>query len=524
MMIDRFKREGAKVEKALRMAGVMPANGREYSDYQVQNRASLIRASQVLRKAGIRPGCAEGFTSDQLHDYRQIARDRGCDPDILHLPKDSEPWLANEFISRHPDLLFINEWNSWLIWTGQVWERDRSLRIKALFGDLLNEIAIDFFTGERRIMTKITSAATRVAVERIARADRRVAMLPGQLDANPWVLNTPGGIINLRNGEMACHTQDQHQTRITSHGPARGKTDCPLWRRALDEWSGGDAELVAYLQRVAGYVLTGSTEEHALFFIYGSGANGKSTFINTLARILHDYAIATPAEIFMAGHGERHPTDLARLQGARLVMASEIREGSQWDTGRLQQITGGDRLSARFMRCDPFDFYPQCKLIFSGNHRPELGTINQAIRRRMHLIPFNATIPNASRDRQFESKLMAEAPAILDWIIEGCRAWQAGGLQPPDAVKRASTDYLERSSPVMSWISDRCAREPNVRVSRAALWSDWRKWATANGEREGSARQLYERLEAAGFEPFKSNGERGFKGLRLNYQRQSKPI
>ena len=180
----------------------------------------------------------------------------------------------------------------------------------------------------------------------------------------------------------------------------------------------GDHELVAFLQRVAGYALTGSTSAHALFFLYGTGANGKSVFVNTVAGILGDYHRTAPIETFTASSHERHPTDLAGLRGARLVTAVETEEGRRWAESRIKALTGGDKIAARFMRQDFFEFTPQFKLLIAGNHKPGLRSVDEAIRRRFNLIPFAVTIPDEERDENLTDNLKAEWPGILAWMIE----------------------------------------------------------------------------------------------------------
>ena len=206
--------------------------------------------------------------------------------------------------------------------------------------------------------------------------------------------------------------------------------------------SGGDSELQSFLQRMIGYSLTGSTREHALFFLYGTGANGKSVFLSTIAILLGDYAKTAPASSFTASSTEQHPTDLAGLRGARFVTAIETEDGARWAESKIKSLTGGDKIAARFMRCDFFEFIPEFKLIIAGNHKPGLRSVDEAMRRRLHLIPFTVTIPQDDRDPRLAEKLRAEFPGVLDWAIRGCLEWQQHGLNPPAIVLNATADYL----------------------------------------------------------------------------------
>ncbi len=203
---------------------------------------------------------------------------------------------------------------------------------------------------------------------------------------------------------------------------------CPRFLAFMDEITGSDASLRDFLQRMLGYSLTGSTQEHALFFLYGTGANGTSVFVNTVTGILGDYHRTAPIETFTASAVERHPTELASLQGRRTVSAIETEEGRRWAESRIKALTGGDKIAARFMRQDFFEFTPQFKLIIAGNHKPGLRTVDEAIRRRFHLVPFTVTIPPEKRDPSLTEKLRQEWPGILEWMIEGALAWQEQGL------------------------------------------------------------------------------------------------
>lgn len=264
-----------------------------------------------------------------------------------------------------------------------------------------------------------------------------------------------------------------------------------------------------------GYGLTGDTSAHALFFAYGCGANGKSVCIDTAAGILKDYHATTPIEAFTVSTTDRHPTDLARLRGARLVTAVETEEGRRWAESRVKSLTGGDRIAARFMRMDFFEYTPQFKLLIAGNHKPGLRSVDEAIRRRFHLVPFAVTIPAAERDLQLRDKLRAEWPGILQWMIAGCLAWQREGLAPPAAVRDATTAYMEGEDATAAWIDERCSREPQAWTSSGDLFASWKAWAEQAGEFVGSAKRFGQNLETRGFQPARKKIGRGFEGLAL---------
>jgi putative DNA primase/helicase len=249
------------------------------------------------------------------------------------------------------------------------------------------------------------------------------------------LLNTPGGIVDLRDGTVRKSDPVAFCTKMTAVTP-RG--DCPLFQKFLTRIMGGDRALVDYLQRMLGYCLTGDTSEQAIFFNHGGGQNGKTVLMSTVASILGDYCRATPIETFTESKNDRHPTELARLRGARLVTATETEAGRHWAESRLKELTGGENIPARFMHKDFFEYLPQFKPVISGNHKPRLRSVGTAMRRRLHLNPFIVTIPVDERDTQLVERLKAEWPGILQWMIDGCLDWQEMGLAPPEAVIEAT--------------------------------------------------------------------------------------
>ena len=274
-------------------------------------------------------------------------------------------------------------------------------------------------------------------------------------------------------------------------------------------------ELQDFLQRVCGYSLTGITIEDALFFFYGRGGNGKSVFLKTIAGILGDFHKTASMEMFTVSHNERHPTDLAMLRGARLVTAIETEEGKRWDESKLKALTGGDPIAARFMRQDFFEYTPQFKLLVAGNHRPAIRTVDEAIRRRMNLIPFTVTIAKKDRDPNLADKLKGEWPGILRWMIEGCLAWQQQGLQPPPAVTEATDRYLQAEDVMQTWLDDCCECGPNFEDTITNLWAGWKAWAEKTGEFVGSKRKFGERLDDKEFRRNRTNRARNYIGLRF---------
>jgi putative DNA primase/helicase len=436
-------------------------------------------------------------------------------------PAFSDEALALRFAEQHADSLrYVAAWSRWLLWTDTHWQFDETLKAFDLSRDICRAAAGE--CTKPKLSSVIASAKTVAAVERLAKADRRIAATVDQWDADPWQLNTPGGVVDLRDGEYRSQNPADYITKISATAPNPSQR-IPYWYAFLLRVTGGDAELIAFLQRVAGYCLTGSTREHALFFLYGTGANGKTTFLNAIIRAIGDYCRIAPIETFTAASSDRHPTDLAGLRGARLVTAVETEEGRRWAESKIKALTGGDKITARFMRQDFFEYTPQFKLLIAGNHKPGLRSVDEAIRRRLHLIPFTITIPAEERDPELPDKLKVEAPGILNWMIGGCLQWQQIGLAPPKVVTDATAAYLEAEDAMTARIADCCELDPNAWVSSIDLFASWSAWAQKAGEYVGAQKKFVQRLESrpgitARRERHYSNPQRGFSGLRLHQQ------
>ncbi|MEW5890380.1 MAG: phage/plasmid primase, P4 family [Pseudomonadota bacterium] len=422
--------------------------------------------------------------------------------------------LALAFTSRYAeDWRYCAAWGRWLFWDGRRWQTDETLLVPHLIRSVCREAALK--ADLHRLAAKLAASSTVGGVERLARTDRRHASTSDEWDADPWRLNTPGGIVDLKTGRLRPHDRADRMTKITTATP-RG--DSPRWRAFLADVTGGDGELQKYLQRMVGYCLTGSIEEHALFFLYGTGANGKSVFANVISTILGDYAATAPMDTFVETRTDRHPTDLAGLRGARFVTAIETEQGGRWNESKVKAITGGDKIAARFMRQDFFTYLPQFKPVIVGNHKPAIRNIDEAMKRRLHLIPFTVTIPPEKRDPRLTEKLLAERDGIMAWAVEGCLAWQREGLKPPASVVSATEEYFEAEDALGRWIEERCVLEPNAKSLTAELFNDWKQWAEAAGEFVGSQKRFADLLLARGLEKWRNGmGLRGFQGIALKY-------
>jgi putative DNA primase/helicase len=424
----------------------------------------------------------------------------------------SEDALALSFTRRYRhDWRFVAAWGKWLMWDGQRWRTEDTLGAIDLVRNVCRHAALK--AASPKTAVKLAAASTMSGVERLARADRRHAGTADEWDADIWLLNTPGGVVDLRTGRMRAHERTDRMTKISTAVP---RSECPTWRVFLSDVTGSDAELMDYLQRMVGYCLTGVTSEHALFFLYGTGANGKSVFVTTIATILGDYAANAPMDTFMETRSDRHPTDLAGLRGARFVASIETEQGRRWNESKIKTITGGDKVSARFMRQDFFDFFPQFKLLVAGNHKPSIRNVDEAMKRRLHMIPFTVTIPPERRDGKLTEKLLAERDGVLAWALEGCLLWQRSGLRRPQSVLDATDEYFEAEDAMGRWLEDRCVLHANAKALTFELFNDWKQWAEVNGEYLGSMRRFSDALLARRFEKWRNgSGVRGFVGIGL---------
>ncbi len=429
-------------------------------------------------------------------------------------PSLSDIALAGQFeTERREDARYVPSWGQWLRFNGTRWSRDELLETVMDVRRLCTFRAYD--AKSRRDALAVSSRKTVNAVEGLARAG--LSSRADDWDRDRHILNTPDGVVDLRTGETRPNRWDDFCTKQTAVAPAAEDTKAPLWEAFLERITGGDGELIDYLGRSAGYCLTGDVSLHALFFAHGGGANGKSVFIGTLAGIMGDYATTTPIETLTASHGERHPTELADLAGARLVVANETERGRAWAESRLKMLTGGDPIKARLMRQDFFQFEPQFKLWISGNHKPKLRGVDEAMRRRINLIPFGVTIPEEERDPELHEKLREEWPAILRWAIDCGLDFHRRGLDRPISVRTATDDYFLQEDSLGQWLEECCYVAPERWSTSKLLFASWKLFCEQRGERPGSQRMLSNELENRGFRPEKRNrqGGRGWAGLML---------
>ena len=437
-------------------------------------------------------------------------------------PMVTEPYTdlgnARRLVARHgAKLRFVPQWGKWLVWDGSRWAEDtRGLATECAkeTARALLAVASTAPDHEAKALAKhalLSQSAPRIgSMLTLARTEPGIPVTPDELDADSWALNVASGTIDLRSGKLREHRREDRITKMAPV-PWDGTAQCRTWIRFLDEIMDGDGELVAFLKRAIGYALTADNTEHCLFILYGTGANGKSTFLNTISTLLGDYARTTRSETLLVRRGDAIPNDIARLHGARFVTAAETEGGRRLAEGLVKSVTGGDLIAARFLHQEFFTG----KLFIATNHRPRIAGTDNGIWRRIRLIPFEVSIPPEKLDKNLADKLRRELPGILRWAVEGCREWQDKGLGMPEPVRKATEGYRTEMDAVASFVSASCVREDGARVGASELYSAYAGWCAQTGEFKVTIADFKERLEALGLHQKNTKKGKRWVGLRL---------
>jgi P4 family phage/plasmid primase-like protien len=411
---------------------------------------------------------------------------------------------AERFIARHGEnVRYCFPWRKWLVWTGARWERDDVGQVHQLAKETVRSIYREASEEEdedrRKALAKHargSESETRMrAMVELAKSERPAS--PDKLDASPWLLNVLNGTIDLRAGRLRDHRREDLITKLAPVEYAPDAT-APTWESFFERVLPSE-ELRGFVQRAVGYSATGDTSEQCMFIHHGPGANGKSTFQETVSAALGDYAMRTPTETLLVKRSGGVPNDVARLKGARFVTASETEEGRRLAESLVKELTGQDTISARFMWAEWFDFKPTHALHLSTNHKPEIRGTDTAIWRRIRLVPWAVTIPPAEQDRKLSEKLRGELPGVLAWIVRGCSEWLRDGLMAPEEVREATRAYRAEMDVLAAFLADCCRRGQAEAAFAGELWNAWRRWCEATGEPEGTQKRFGGRLAERGF-------------------------
>lgn len=427
-------------------------------------------------------------------------------PDIAQTLNDTSN--AERFVRACGERLrYVVELRIWLIWHEGHWRYDR----KGQIVELAKRVATRMFSdagelataADRNALFKWANASLQLprleAMVKLAQASLAVSV--SELDADPWLLGVRNGVVELRTGTFRQSRPEDLITKIANVEYVAGAT-CPTWEAMLDGCMGGNRQLADFIQRAAGYTLTGSTSEQVFFFAYGVGANGKSTVINALREIMGGHGLQSQPEVIMAQRNTNPsgPTpELARLAGVRMVAMVETEDGQRLHESRVKQMSGGDAMTARVLHGEPFDFVPKFKLWLAGNHRPVIRGDDHGIWRRIVLIPFLVTIPPEKRDRMLAEKLRDEYPGVLNWLIRGCLEWQRVGLDLPSDVVREVDQYKSDMDLIAQWLDEQCSVGPAMRCRARSAYQDYSTWAKDGGHQVITEVRFAQKLDERGF-------------------------
>ena len=432
---------------------------------------------------------------------------------------------ARRLVTRHgDDLRYCYSWGCWLVWDNRRWLRDDSggivRRAKETVRSIYAEAAEEEDRKERQGLAgwaKRSEAEARIAAMiSLARSEPDIPISPDELDTDPWLLTVQNGTIDLKSGELRGH---RRKDLITKLAPVEFDPDtaCPTFRAFLETIFANNENIVEFLQRVLGYALTGSTQEQIVIILYGTGSNGKSTLLGVIGDILGDYAAQIESSTLMVKRGESINNDIARLAGRRFVSAIEAEAGKRLAESLVKTMSGGDRMVARFLHKEFFEFKPEFKVFLATNHRPRIYGTDHAIWRRIRLVPFDVVIPDGEQDSTLPEKLRRELPGILAWMVRGCFDWQQHGLGEAEEVMAATQDYRNDQDVLREFLTERCYEHSGASATSKDLYEAYKLWANDSGEHPISQRLFGERLGERGFrrERRSSDGRMQWNGICL---------
>ncbi len=447
-------------------------------------------------------------------------------------PHHTDSGNARRLVAQYrADLHYCFPWKTWLVWDEYRWANDETgdvcRRAKQTVAWMYAEAATIQKEKAREALAihalRSESDAHLKAMISVARSEDGIPVLPTHLDRDPWLLTVRNGTLDLRHGILRPH---QREDLITKLVPVEydATASCMAWEMFLADLFPDQPQVITFLQKAVGYSLTGDTRERCLFFLYGTGANGKTTFMRTIQEIMGDYAKQAAPDLFLSKYGQEHPTGLADLAGSRFVTCTEADEGKRLAEALVKQLTGGDKMKARRMHQDFWEYQPTHKIWLAANHKPHIRGTDHAIWSRIRLIPFTITFHSADsddtpkQDLAMSGKLRAELPGILRWAVDGCLLWQHEGLDPPEEVKIATKEYRHESDLAARFLEECCQEQPGETVTAKALWEAYEKWCEDHGERKTNRTDLGRRLAERGFISGRQpgSGRKTWGGLTLS--------
>ena len=431
------------------------------------------------------------------------------------------------FLKAYGDIIrYCITWNKFLFWNGTNWDIDTRGRV----AERCKKFVHKMYRGMRYITDRQLEAAfekhliksesfRRIqALEGLLKISEEIKVEDFELDRDNYLFNVEGWTLNLKNGRSKVPNAKDLITK-KSRFIYEKDADCPVWKMFLMQIFNKDLQLIRFIQKAMGYALSGDVSEQCLFILWGTGANGKSTFLNVMLELFGDYALSTGIETFMKKNSEQS-NDIARLKGMRLVTTSEIEQGRQISESLIKMVTGEDALTARFLYGEYFSFKPTFKIFMATNHKPKIRGADNGIWRRIKMIPFTVTIPPEQRDKNLTEKLIAENSGILNWLLKGYAMWKKEGLEEPPAVREANEEYRMDMDSVGTFMTDCLELDASLqwRLPTNMLYQTYIKWCNKNNERVMSQKWLGMRMSEKGFKRVITNGQRLWCGLAVKMQ------
>jgi putative DNA primase/helicase len=525
-----------------RLILINPDNDEPGEDY-AKTVAALIRSVDADAKIKVvrLPGLGDGEdvfdwiqkqpTKNPRDLWDQLDRFAAEAPLLQAKPEDLDRALAiipqtdlgnaERLVARHgQDLRYCHVWSKWLHWSGRHWSIDRVAEVRRLAKDAVRRILaeamkVEDIDARKRLATWAVESEERrklSAMLHLAEAEKGIPILPEEMDSDPWLFNVRNGTLDLRTGELKAHNRSDLITKLCNidFDPA---ARCPLWESTLAKFFAREdpavtADLIAYFQRLCGYALTGVIRDHIMPIAFGKGSNGKSTILGTLLDVFgSDYAMKCPPDLLMSKKTDSHPTDRADLFGRRLVVAIETESGRRLNESLIKELTGGDRIRARRMREDFWEYSPTHTLFLATNHKPVIRGRDEGIWRRLKLIPFTVTVQGQHADTDMPRKLRNEFPGILAWCVRGCLEWQKIGLDAPDVVQDVTREYRREQDSLGAFLEEHTIRAPSLKAKASDLYGRYKTWAEAANEHVMSETMFSMTLaEDTGIEKKRSNG------------------
>lgn len=478
-------------------------------EHDLSDESALATIRDYERQIPFAANWSDSDIVRRLRDAEQKAeRGKALQSPIRHA---TDVGNAERFAEQHgADVRYCHQWNKWFVWDGRRWAMDITgevmRRAKATARSIYAEVSKVSDDDQREALAKWAAASERrerlTAMIALAQSEQPIPIAVGALDAEPWLLNCENGTIELQTGELREHRREDYLTKLCAiEYPTEAGDDPDLWLSFLNRIFSDNAKLIGFFQRLLGVALVGEVIEHMLPIFFGIGANGKSVALETVCGMLGpDYAMNAPPGLLMATKSDRHPTELADLHGKRFVAAIETADGGRLSEALVKELTGGDSIRARRMREDFWQFRPSHTVVLATNHKPAIRGTDHGIWRRIKLVPFVVTIPDAEQDKQLTQKLRREWPAIMRWAVAGCLDWQHNGLQPPDEVNDATSSYRHDMDVLGEFIEGCCVTGDDCEARASDLYQRYRRWAEARGEFVETQTKFGGRLTERGFD------------------------